>query len=34
MNIVICEELKKICPEIKLGCIKAHVDVESGSDSL
>lgn len=31
---MICEELKKICPEITLGCIQAHVYVESSSDSL
>lgn len=34
IDIVICEELKKICPEMTLGCIQSHVDVESGSDSL
>lgn len=34
IDIVICEELKKICPEITLGCIQAHVDVEISSGSL
>jgi DNA/RNA-binding domain of Phe-tRNA-synthetase-like protein len=34
INVIICEELKEICPEMTLGCIQAHVDVESSSDSL
>ena len=34
IDVMICEELKKICPEITLGCIQAHVYVESSSDSL
>ena len=34
IDIVICEELKKVCPEMTLGCIQAHVNVESSSDSL
>jgi DNA/RNA-binding domain of Phe-tRNA-synthetase-like protein len=34
VDVIICEELKKICPKITLGCIQAHVDVESSSDSL
>lgn len=34
VDVIICEELKKICPEMTLGCIQAHVDVESSSDSL
>ena len=34
IDIVICKELKKICPEITLGCIQAHVDAETSSDSL
>lgn len=34
IDIVICEKLKKVCPEMTLGCIQAHVNVESSSDSL
>ncbi|HEY8893070.1 MAG TPA: phenylalanine--tRNA ligase beta subunit-related protein [Clostridium sp.] len=34
LDVIICEELKKICPEMTLGCIQAHVDVESSGDSL
>lgn len=34
VNVIICEELKKICPKMTLGCIQAHVDVENSSDSL
>jgi DNA/RNA-binding domain of Phe-tRNA-synthetase-like protein len=34
IDVVICEELKKICSEMTLGCIQAHVDVEISSDSL
>lgn len=34
IDVVISEELKKICPEMTLGCIQAHVDVEISSDSL
>lgn len=34
IDIVICEELKKVCPEMTLGCIQAHVNVESSADSL
>jgi len=34
VDVIICEELKKICPEMTLGCIQAHVEVESSSDSL
>ncbi|MDF2884572.1 MAG: hypothetical protein K0R54_5139 [Clostridiaceae bacterium] len=34
VDVMICEELKKICPEMTLGCIQTHVDVESSSDSL
>lgn len=34
IDIVISEELKKFCPEITLGCIQAHVDVEGSSESL
>lgn len=34
LDVVICEELKKICPEMALGCIQAYVVVESSSDSL
>lgn len=34
IDISICKELKKVCPEITLGCIQAHVDVENSSDSL
>lgn len=34
LHIVICEELKKACPEITLGCIQAYVNTESSSDSL
>lgn len=34
INVIICEELKKICPEMTLGCIQAHVNVESSSESL
>jgi len=28
VDVIICEELKKICPEMTLGCIQAHVDVK------
>lgn len=34
IDVTICEELKKICPEMTLGCIQAHVDVENSCDSL
>jgi len=34
IDISICEELKKVCPTITLGCIQAHVTVETSSDSL
>lgn len=34
IDIVICEELKEVCPEITLGCIQAHVKVESSTDNL
>ncbi|AWI05785.1 B3/B4 domain-containing protein [Clostridium drakei] len=34
IDILICEEIKKICPEMTLGCIQAHVNVENSSDSL
>ncbi|GFZ33189.1 tRNA-binding protein [Clostridium zeae] len=34
VEVIISEELKKICPEITLGCIQAYVEVESSSDSL
>lgn len=34
INIVICEELKKVCPEMTLGCIQAQVKVENSRDSL
>jgi DNA/RNA-binding domain of Phe-tRNA-synthetase-like protein len=34
IDIVICQELKKVCPEMTLGCIQAHVKVESSTDNL
>ncbi|OOM75429.1 B3/4 domain protein [Clostridium puniceum] len=34
IDISICEELKKVCPQMTLGCIQAHVTVENSSDSL
>lgn len=34
IDISICEELKKFCPEMTLGCIQAHVTIENSSDSL
>lgn len=34
IDVIICEELKKICPEMALGCLQAHVVVESSCDSL
>lgn len=34
IDVIICEELKKICPEISLGCIQANVDVESSNNNL
>lgn len=34
LDIVICQELKIVCPEIALGCIQAQVQVESSSDEL
>lgn len=34
IDIVICEELKKVCPEMTLGCIQACVNVESSGDDL
>ncbi|NMM64307.1 hypothetical protein HBE96_16915 [Clostridium sp. P21] len=34
VDITICEELKKICPEITLGCIQACVDVENSGEIL
>ncbi len=34
IDIVICEKLKEVCPKMTLGCIQAHVNVESSNDSL
>jgi len=34
IDIMICKELKTICPEITLGCLKANVKVESSADTL
>ena len=34
IDIVICQELKTVCPRITLGCIQARVQVESSSDEL
>ena len=34
VDITICERLKKICPEMTLGCIQAHVTVESSCENL
>lgn len=34
IDISICKELKKVCPEIVLGCIQAHVTVENSSNNL
>ncbi|WP_143317755.1 phenylalanine--tRNA ligase beta subunit-related protein [Clostridium sp. HBUAS56017] len=34
IDVIISEEFKKICPEITLGCIQAHVDLKSSSDRL
>ena len=34
IDISICKELKKVCPQMTLGCIQAHVTVENSSDSL
>lgn len=34
IDISICKELKKVCPEITLGCIQAHVTVENSSNNL
>ncbi|MDA8220168.1 MAG: phenylalanine--tRNA ligase beta subunit-related protein [Desulfitobacterium hafniense] len=34
IDIMICSELKTICPNITLGCIQANVKVESSADSL
>ena len=34
LDILICPELKIVCPEIILGCIQAQVQVESSSDAL
>ncbi|WP_238883906.1 B3/4 domain-containing protein [Clostridium sp. YIM B02551] len=34
IEVKISEELKKICPEVKLGCIEAQVNVQSSDDGL
>jgi len=34
IDIIICEELKKVCPKITLGCIHAHVNVENSDENL
>lgn len=34
IEIIIGEELQKVCPEMTLGCIQAHVKVESSSNDL
>lgn len=34
IDIVVCQKLKIVCPEITLGCIQAQVQVESSSDEL
>ncbi|MDD7794385.1 B3/B4 domain-containing protein [Clostridium sp. 'White wine YQ'] len=34
IEIKISEELKKICPEMKLGCIEAQVNVQSSGEGL
>lgn len=34
LEIAISSELKNVCPKITLGCIQAHVQVESSSDFL
>lgn len=34
IDIVISQELKKVCPEMMLGCIQAYVKVESSTDNL
>lgn len=34
IDISISEELKKICPQVRLGCIQAKVKVEDGSEYL
>jgi len=34
VDVMIYEELKKVCPKMTLDCIQEHVDVESSSDSL
>lgn len=34
IDILICQELKKVCPEMTLGCIHAHVTVESSGNDL
>lgn len=34
IEIKICEKLKKVCPEIALGCIQAHINVEKDNVNL
>ncbi|GFZ33208.1 tRNA-binding protein [Clostridium zeae] len=34
VEVIISAELKKVCPQITLGCIQAQVEVESSSNSL
>lgn len=34
IDIRICEKLKKVCPQMTLGCIQANVCVENASDDL
>ncbi|GBF33406.1 hypothetical protein DCCM_2507 [Desulfocucumis palustris] len=34
LDILICQELKIVCPEITIGCIQAQVQVENSSDEL
>ena len=34
IDIAICKELKEVCPEITLGCIQAHVNVENSDAGL